>query len=68
MAFFPSVAGNMIVAGRVCSEPGLVVGVGIYWAMGGDFITILLVMGREETGMIFSRFGASGLRWLQSSD
>ena len=68
MAFFPSVAGHMSVAGRVCSEPGLVVGVGIYWALGVDFITIVLVMGRAETGMIFSRFGASGLRWLQSGD
>ena len=68
MAFFPPVDGHRRLAGRVCSEPDLVVGVGIYWALGGDFITIVLVMGRAETGMIFSRFGASGLRWLQSSD
>ena len=64
MAFFPSVAGHRRLARRICYEPSLVVGVGLYWALGGDFITNVLVMGRTDTGLVCSRFGDSGLRWL----
>ena len=46
--------GNRRLSGRVNSDPGLVVGVGLYWALGGEVITIVLVMGRAETGMVFS--------------
>ena len=68
MAFFPPVDGHRRLAGRVCSEPDLVVGVGIYWELGGEVINILLVMVRAETGLVFSQFSASGLRCLKSSD
>ena len=60
--------GNRRLSGRVNYDTGLVVGVGLYWALGGEVITIVLVMGRAETGMVFSRFGASGLRCLKISD
>ena len=68
MVFFPSVDGHRRLAGRVCSEPGFVVGMGIYWALGVEVITIVLVMVQAETGLVFSQFGASSLQWLQSRD
>ena len=52
-----SVLGRVQYSGRV-----------FIWVLGGEVVAIRLTMGRVETVLGFSRFGASSSRWLQSGD
>ena len=39
---------------------------GVDWVLVSEDVTIELEMGRAETGLGFSRFGALGSRWRRS--